>query len=83
MSTATDHPSELETPTALRGMLALLVADRGADRAEPILARAGLDDAEIASVTGRNANQVRETTSRPQSVIDRAREYMTRAGSTR
>jgi hypothetical protein len=77
MSTATDHRSELETQTALRGMPALLVADRGADRAEPILARAGLE------ITGRHANQRRETPSRPQSVIDGAREYMTRAASTR
>ena len=48
MSTDADHNSGLETEPALRGILALLVADRqeregrGADRAESILAHAGL-----------------------------------------
>ena len=94
MSTATDHIPALETEPALRGILALLVADRqeregrGADRAEWILARVGLGDDQIASITGHDATHVRAiiendnvvaSRARPQSVIDRARETLTRA----
>jgi len=52
----------LGTEAALRGILALLVAERqdqGIERAEQILGRAGLGDEQIASLTGRDANQVR------------------------
>ena len=78
MSTATDHIPALETELALRGILALLVADRqereerGVERVESILARAGLDDDQIATIASR---------ARPQSVIDRARETLTQAAS--
>jgi hypothetical protein len=97
MSTDADHISGLETEPALRGILALLVADRqeredrGVDRAEWILARAGLGHDQIASITGHGANHVRAiieqhnevaSRARPQSVIDRAREALTRAAST-
>jgi hypothetical protein len=86
MSTATDHIPALETELALRGILVLLVADRqerqdrDVERAERILARAGLHDDEIASII-ENGRGVARTT-RPQSVIDRARETLTRAAST-
>jgi hypothetical protein len=96
MSTDADHISSLETEPALRGILALLVADRqeregrGADRAESILAHAGLGHDQIASITGHDANHVAiienddvvASRERPQSVIDRAREILTRATST-
>jgi hypothetical protein len=97
MSTDADHISSLETEPALRGILALLVADRqeregrGADRAESILAHAGLGHDQIASITGHDANHVCAiienddvvaSRERPQSVIDRAREILTRATST-
>jgi hypothetical protein len=96
MSTDPDHTSGLETEPALRGIMALLIADRqerdgrGADRAESILAQAGLGHDQIASITGHDANQVRAiiendnvvaSGERPQSVIDRAREILTRAAS--
>jgi hypothetical protein len=96
MSTDPYEISGLETEPALRGILALLVADRqeredrGVDRAEWILARAGLGHDQIASITGHDANHVRAIVEndnvvanrgRPQSVIDRARETMTRAAS--
>ena len=76
MSTSTNGTAALETEPALRGILALLVADRQ-DRAESILGRAGLDPEQVATIAGRDANQVR-----PQSVIDRARETLTRAAAT-
>jgi hypothetical protein len=97
MSTDAYEISGLETEPALRGILALLVADRqeradrGVDRAESILARAGLCHHQIASITGHDANHVRAiiendnvvaNRGRPQSVIDRARETLTRAAST-
>ena len=97
MSTDAYETSGLETEPALRGILALLVADRqerenrGVDRAEWILARAGLGHDQIASITGHHANHVRAIVEnynllanrgRPHSVIDRAREIMTRAGPT-
>jgi hypothetical protein len=83
MSTATDHIPALKTELALRGILVLLVADRqerDVERAERSLARAGLHDDEIASII-ENGRGVARTT-RPQSVIDRARETLTRAAST-
>jgi hypothetical protein len=98
MSIDADHTCARETEPALRGILALLVAERqeredpGIDHAERILARAGLGDEEIASLSGHDANQVRAIieaesvaalTPRPQSVIDRARETLTRNASTR
>jgi hypothetical protein len=97
MSTDAYEISGLETEPALHGILALLVADRreredrGVDRAEWVLARAGLDPDQIASITGHNATQVRAiiendngvaNRGRPHSVIDRARQTMTRAAST-
>jgi hypothetical protein len=96
MSTDAYEVSGLETEPALRGILALLVADRqeredrGVDRAEWILARAGLGHDQIASITGHDANHVRAIVEndnvvanrgRPHSVIDRARETLTRAAS--
>jgi hypothetical protein len=96
MSTDAYEISGLETEPALRGILALLVADRqeredrGVDRAEWILARAGLGHDQIASITGHDANQARAIVEndnvvanrgRPHSVIDRARETLTRAAS--
>ena len=98
MSTGTNHACALGTEPALRGILALLVAerqereDRGIERAEQILGRAGLGDEQIASHTGRDANQVRaiveddgvaRSGARPQSVIDQARETRTRNVATR
>ena len=92
MSTDANETSGLETEPALRGILALLVADRqergdgGVDRAERILARAGLGADQIASITGHDANHVHAiiendtvaNRGRPHSVIDRAREVLTR-----
>ena len=96
MSRDADHISGLETEPALRGILALLVADRqerddrGVDRAEWILARVGLGDDQIASITGHDATHVRAiiendnvvaSRARPQSVIDQARQILTRTAS--
>jgi hypothetical protein len=71
---------------ALRALLALEIADGGerrhttAPRIETILARAGLTDADIASVTGGDPAAVRAilTRDRPVSVIERARAHMVR-----
>jgi hypothetical protein len=97
MSTDAYEISGLETEPALRGILALLVADRqeredrGVGRAEWILARAGLGHDQIASITGHDANHVRAiiekdnmvaNRGRQHSVIDQAREILTLAAST-
>jgi hypothetical protein len=71
----------------LNAVLALLIADREehrsetAPRTETILARAGLDDADIASITGRDSSDVEAILDRdrPVSVLDRARARMTRS----
>ena len=95
MSTDTNHTRAPETEPALRGILALLLAKRqredwSIDRPERILARAGLESEEIASLTGHDANQVRAIieadsvaalTPQPQSVIDQARETITQNAS--
>ena len=73
MSVDLDHTSSRETEPALRAVLALLVADRHEREAESILARAGLDEDQIASILENGSG------GRPQSVIDRAREALTRA----
>ncbi len=70
----------------LTAVLALLIADREehrsgtAPRTETILARAGLDDADIGCVTGRDTSDVEAILDRdrPVSVLDRARAHMTR-----
>jgi hypothetical protein len=69
----------------LNAVLALLIADREehrsatAPRTETILARAGLDDADIASITGRDPSDVEAILDgdRPVSVLDRARAHLT------
>ena len=88
MHTDTNNAPFLESAAALSGILALLAAERQERegrrpyRAERILARAGLSDDQIATVTGTDASEVRAniengTTvvapAREQSVIDRAR----------
>jgi hypothetical protein len=98
MLTDTNHAPTLESTAALRGILALLVAERqeregrGPYRAERILARASLSDDQIAAITGHDASQVRAiiendhavaSPAREQSVIDRARAaVLTHRGST-
>ena len=63
MSTGTNHACALGTEPALRGILALLVAerqereDRGVERAERILSRAGLGDERSAGWRRGDANQ--------------------------
>jgi hypothetical protein len=86
--TDTNNASFLESAAALSGILALLAADRQEREgrrpygAERILARAGLSDDQIATVTGNDASEVRAniengttvvSPAREQSVIDRAR----------
>ena len=69
----------------LNAVLALLIAEREerrsatAPRTETILARAGLDDADIGSITGRDPSDVEAILDRdrPVSVLDRARARMT------
>jgi hypothetical protein len=88
MPTDSKRAATLDSAVALSGFLGLLVAERqereggGPYRAEPILARAGLSDDQIAVITGHDASRVRAiidsdaTVPRParqQSVIDRAR----------
>jgi hypothetical protein len=64
MISETDHPTNGDATAALNGIIALL-------------ATAGLSDDQIATVTGREAQQVRalvaEQPARELSVIDRAR----------
>ena len=88
MHTDTNDAPCLEPAAALRGILALLAAERHEREgrrphgAERILARAGLSDDQIATVTGNDASEVRAiiengtavvSPAREQSVIDRAR----------
>jgi hypothetical protein len=66
MCTDSHDAAGVSSGATLSGILALLVAEReqrgsgGARRTEPILARAGLTDHQIAALTGRDARQVRE-----------------------
>ena len=88
MHTDTNDAPFLDTASPMSCILALLAAERHEregrqpSAAERILARAGLSDDQIATVTGHDASQVRaiidnDTTvlspAREQSVIDRAR----------
>ena len=85
MQTETNH---VELEAALRGILALLVADREerrngeSRRTERILARAGLSDEQVAALTGSEAAQVHAIVTAPVrpswsgSVIDRARAHL-------
>jgi hypothetical protein len=88
MPTDSKHAASLDSAAALSGILGLLVAERqeregrGPYRAEPILARAGLSDDQIALITGHDASRVRAITdsdamvagpAREQSVLERAR----------
>jgi hypothetical protein len=88
MHTDTNDAACLESAAALSGILALLAAERQEREgrrpygAERILARAGLSDDQIATVTGHDASEVRAiiengitvvSPAREQSVIDRAR----------
>ena len=69
----------------LTAVLALLIADREehrsatAPRTETILARAGLDDADIGAITSRDPSDVEAILDgdRPVSVLDRARAHLT------
>ena len=80
----------LTSELALRGILALLAADRQrrADHSAGwILARAGLSRDQIASITRQDADHLGEliddgafARARPQSVIERAREALSRGG---
>jgi len=98
MHTDANHAPRLESAAALRGILALLVAerqereDRGAHRAEWILARAGLSTDQIAAIKGNDANRVRAIIENDtavaspawaRSVLGRARDVLTRQASTR
>jgi hypothetical protein len=88
MPTDTSHAGSIDSAAALSGILGLLVAERqeregrGPYRAEPILARAGLSDDQIAAITGLDASRVRAIIdsdatvagpARQQSVLERAR----------
>jgi hypothetical protein len=85
-----DHRfSSIRLEQLLGAVLALLIAEREehrsatAPRTETILAGAGLTEADIAAVTGRDPTDVRAILDRdrPVSVIDRARAHMTRSAS--
>jgi hypothetical protein len=82
-----DHQrfSPIALERMLTAVLALLIAEREehrsatAPRTETILARAGLSEAEIGSITRGDPTEVRAILDRdrPVSVIDRARAHMT------
>ena len=84
-----DHQrfSPIASDRLLTAVLALLITEREehrsatAPRTETILARAGLTEADISSITGGDAADVRAflDRDRPVSVIDRARAHMTRS----
>jgi hypothetical protein len=84
-----DHQrfSPIALERMLTAVLALLIAEREehrsatAPRTETILARAGLSEAEIGSITRGDPTEVRAILDRdrPVSVIDRARAHMTRS----
>jgi hypothetical protein len=65
MHTDIDHAASVDSETALKGILALLVAereqraDRDARRTERILAAVGLSDDQIAALTGHDVRRVR------------------------
>jgi hypothetical protein len=84
-----DHQrfSPIALERMLTAVLALLIAEREehrsatAPRTETILARAGLSEAEIGSITRGDPTEVRAILDRdrPVSVIDRARAHTTRS----
>ncbi len=82
----TMHTIGLDTELALEAILALLVADRprhghhGGDSTASILTHAGLSHDQIVSLLG-HADRPLERLQRPQSVIDRARDALTRGRS--
>jgi hypothetical protein len=97
MRTDTNHAPGLDSAAALSGILALLVAEReeregrGSRRTERILTRAGLSDDQIAAIIGHDADRVRaiiendakvSRAAREQSVMDRARAFLTRGSPT-